>query len=233
MLFFSCSKQDLDHLSEYDKSKRTSDPDEYNFEYYLDNESILQEHVDFEDTTNLVLVEVGTEDDLSIIRYNIFTTASMYFDYGRILGIDLTVYQTIEDILSTEAINSGVIDYVESHEYIPQWWSDFEQNIIDSLLGTNKNNKSISGFLHSECIGGDNLLLIPNIGQPWLKGLGWHKKVSAFTPLLTGGVHFMYDKAFYNKRVRTFYVWGFNRVTFCPPLQHLNNRAASWLNFGL
>lgn len=239
ILLSSCGKEDSYEDRRTNPVEFSSQVTELDYEYHFfyDGETVDESAIDLEDTTKVILIETGLPDGSNdfLVRVHVFSSLSNYYDYGLTLNEDLELLDDIQNHLAISAEQMGVFEYIDANGQIPSWWQDFEASVIDSMYGNQQRSlrKSLTGNLRSECSGGRSLILYPLVGRPWLWSSGWDNRVSSFTPLFIGGVHFVYNRSFYRSRRGTIWTWGMAPVAFCGPLSSFNNRASSWLNFGL
>ncbi len=192
------------------------------------------------DNPNYIFLGEGVDDKdnnpaTAKMKIHAFTTEQEYFDYGASKGVDLELNTVITNHLSEYANDNGYIEEYEQTGEVSQDYLDYQSNYIDSILTKSAKNgpstKSLITMLHKDWVGGSSWPIL--IGAHAFMPLTYNNNVSAFTPLLIGGVTSIYDRTFLRDRLWTYFGWSFTRITFSGPLAPLDNRASSWAQFGL
>lgn len=222
------------------KNGATDDPVNFVYEYYLDG-SEVDEGTFALDDPNLQYGGEGVDDGdgdatTGILRIHAFTSTATYYDYGDQIGINFRLYAEIADHLYQYADENGYIaEYNETGDVSQAYW-DYQTDYIDQALNGksgsyNPNAKALVTIVHKNWSGGSSWPLLPPI-RPFMP-LTYKNKVSAFSPLLIGGVDIIYDKNWFKDRMWTYWGWAYTRIHFAWPLHNLDNKAQSWMNFGI
>lgn len=207
------------------------------FQYFLDGRMVREGSFSIEDSTLRIVVH-GESFERNELRVSInaFTQNELYYNFGDTKGLNFRLHDEIENHLAQYAEESGAIAYAERTGEVPQAYTDYERAYIERMLGSGggESRSTAIAILHKNCpgIGGD-MVTFPGIGLPFMPP-SWNNAVSGFTPLFLLGLHKVYDKSFYRKKIATFSGFiGFTKICFTGPLSPIDNKASSWLSFGL
>jgi len=237
VLLFSCQKEVMqsDSSTSVSSSENRSDLPEVKYEWYLDLKPVKEGTYSPDDEQYFHLTEGVQTEGNQIFQMHAFSTEQGYIAYGDSKGWRLGLITEMEKHLAAYAERTGADVIAEQTGEVPQWYTDYEQAYVKKMWNfAGVQDRSSIAMLHKELFsGGSNFPTLPGIGLP-IMWPGWNNQTSAFTPLLIGGVHKVYDRTFYRSRMRTFVGFlGFSRIPFFGPLAGLNNRASSWWSFGL
>ncbi len=209
-------------------------PQSWPAEYFFNNHSVSEGTFSLEDSTLYLVFEGVQANQAGDVRWKIhaFTTKSGYTQFGDSKGWYFSTFLQIEEHLSVYAERTGAIARYEATGEVPQPYIDYEEAYVANALNSIKPRSAIA-ILHKEFSQGPSASTFPGIGLP-VMWPGWNNQTSAFTPLFLGGVHNIYDRSFYRKRIGTIVGFtGLTRIRFNGPLSSLNNKASSWWGFGL
>lgn len=209
-------------------------PQSWPAEYFFNNHPVSEGTFSLEDSTLYLVFEGVQANQVGDVRWKIhgFTTKSGYTQFGDSKGWYFSTFLQIEEHLSAYAERTGVIAHYESTGEVLQSYTDYEEAYVATVLNGIKPRSAIA-ILHKEFSQGPSASTFPGIGLP-VMWPNWNNKTSAFTPLFLGGVHNIYDRWFYGKRIGTIAGFtGLTRIRFNGPLASLNNKASSWWGFGL
>lgn len=207
--------------------------------YFLDGSQVSSGTFSLDDPDYIFAGEGVDDKDnnpaTAKMKVHAFTTEQEYFDYGASKGVDLELYATIANHLREYANDNGYVEEYEETGEVSQDYLDYQSNYIDSMLAKSAKNapstKSLISMLHKNWVGGSSWPIL--IGAHPTMPLTYNNNVSAFTPLFIGGVTVIYDNWFFYNHLWTYFGWSFTKITFSGPLDALDNRASSWIQFGI
>ena len=209
-------------------------PQSWPAEYFFNNHLVSEGTFSLEDSTLYLVFEGVQANQAGAVRWKIhaFTSKSGYTQFGDSRGWYFSTFLQIEEHLAAYAERTGAIMHYETTGEVSQSYTDYEEEYVARVLAGVKPRSTIA-MLHKDFIQGPSAPTFPGIGLP-VMWPGWNNKTSAFTPLLIGGVHNVYDRWFYGRRIGTISGFiGYKRIHFNGPLASLNDKASSWWSFGL
>lgn len=200
--------------------------------YYRDNKKVLENGVDFEDSTLNILISKSSDNVISV---NAYTNEVKYITKGIELGLDLQLQLKIEKDLRNYADSIGAITLFDTTGIIDPAYTSYEATYLASIpkIASSETNRTLNGGVWYDNIQPSSPSTIyPGVSVAMWFG-AWQNRVSCFVPRFFYGTDIIYNKTFFRKRMATLTGWGSQPFSFgYPPLTPLNNKSKSWLAFG-
>jgi hypothetical protein len=238
MLLVSCSKGRIEEEPTIEPTKTiVTETNSLRFsapicEYYFNNARVAEDTYSLEDTTlNLIIQKVSDE---KIIFFS-YSSLAAYLQKGTELGLNLQKVLEIENDLQSYAQSIGAIDLYDNTGVIDARYTAFEEKYINDI--PNYKEGQNKGILAGTWFDKSSPNTTPRTLYPGISAFmwfgAWQKKVSCFAPMFLYGKDVIYKETLFRKRMVTLIGWGTGTISFTGPLAFIDNKARSWLAYGL
>ena len=193
-----------------------------------------------DDTTLTILLEPAANN---ILIVHGFTSIERYVEYGTKKGLKTKLEVEVLKHLARYADSMDVEAITLATGQVPSWYTDYTTSYVASKFGLSltslQTRNSLSTTVYEDYIrGGRSMSFIPfRTTYAWLGLYGFSQNISSFYPSgLIGGCDVVFAKSFFRKPIFRYWSNSWSQafeVNFDGYFLPYNNKAASWIPFGL